>query len=580
MNNLIGKVLGNRYTLLDKIGEGGMALVYKARCQLLNRYVAVKILRPEFTSDEEFIKKFRRESMAAASLSHSNIVGIYDFGEEDGIYYIVMEYVKGTTLKQYIKECGKVDYRETLRIISQIAYALEHAHKNGVVHRDIKPHNILITEEKAVKVTDFGIARASSSTTMINTGTVMGSAHYFSPEQARGGFTDNRTDIYSLGVVMYEMLTGKPPYDADSPITIALKHIQDKLVAPQSLDADIPIAVNDIVVKAMEKDMNNRYQSAAEMIVDINEAEINPDKTIRPKGIIDKEATMVIPAIKEDILNDDEPEKEEVKHSGKKVRNIIIIAVIAAVLIGIGGFAAFNIFFVVKDVTVPSIKGMKQEEAKAQLTKLKLVFEVADSESDSSDVGTVIKTYPDIGTTVKENSIVKVILSSGPKKVTVPDLKKLDISTAETMLKGLNLVLGSTPDRKFSSTIPKDLIIEQNPTKDTSVFEGTTVDVTVSDGPELKIVTVPHVIGKSLSEATKILKGANLKVGTPLSGSDTNYVNDVVIGLDIAEGTQVKQGTSIVLTINKLDTNTDTAPDNQTQTPDQSGSGSNTTQNN
>jgi serine/threonine-protein kinase len=327
MNNLTGKVLGNRYILLEKIGEGGMALVYKARCQLLNRYVAVKILKSEFTTDDEFIKKFKRESLAAASLSHPNIVGIYDVGEQDGIYYIVMEYIQGQTLKDYIKKMPRLSYEEALKIIYQIALALDHAHRNGVVHRDIKPHNILITDEKIVKVTDFGIARAASSVTMTNTGTVMGSVHYFSPEQARGGFVDLRTDIYSLGVVMYELLTGALPYDAESPVTVALKHIQDSPVEPLHVDSSIPRAVNDIVLEAMEKDMTMRYQTVREMIDDINEALNNPEKELRHHDI-SNDTTRVIPVGE---INEALEKDKTVKK--KRIWPKILIAVLGLVML-------------------------------------------------------------------------------------------------------------------------------------------------------------------------------------------------------------------------------------------------------
>ena len=245
---MIGKILGNRYEIVEKIGGGGMALVYKAKCKLLNRYVAIKILRSEFINDEEFINKFRRESQAAASLSHPNIVNIYDVGVEDNIYYIVMEYIKGNTLKQLIREKGKLDANEALDIAIKIADALHHAHENHIVHRDIKPHNILVTEDGRVKVTDFGIARAATTSTVTNTSNVIGSVHYFSPEQARGGYTDENSDIYSLGVVMYEMVTGRLPFEGDSPITVALKHIQEDIELPTSIESSVPKSVESIIL--------------------------------------------------------------------------------------------------------------------------------------------------------------------------------------------------------------------------------------------------------------------------------------------------------------------------------------------
>ena len=275
--NLVGKILGNRYEILEKIGEGGMATVYKARCNILKRYVAVKVLRDEFTTDEEFIKRFNTEAQAAASLTHPNIVSIYDVGHEDNIYYIVMELVQGKTLKEIINQDGVLPWKWSVNIAIQVASALETAHRNNIVHRDIKPHNIIITEDGIAKVTDFGIAKAVSNSTITAFGTTIGSVHYFSPEHARGGYTDAKSDIYSLGVVMYEMLTGRVPFDADTPVSIALKHMQEKPIEPIKLNPSIPFAVNKIIMKAMEKEISQRYQSATEMLKDLSMALKNPE---------------------------------------------------------------------------------------------------------------------------------------------------------------------------------------------------------------------------------------------------------------------------------------------------------------
>ena len=277
--DLEGKILGNRYEIIEKIGNGGMATVYKSKDRVLNRYVAVKILRDEFTTDEEFIKRFRIEAQSAASLTHPNIVSIFDVGNEGNLYYIVMELIKGKTLKEIItEENGPLPWKWSLNVVTQIASALETAHKNNIVHRDIKPHNIIITEDGIAKVTDFGIAKAVSNSTITAFGTTIGSVHYFSPEHARGGFTDAKSDLYSLGVVMYEMLTGKVPFDADTPVSVALKHMQEKPVEPKELNENIPQVVNDIIMKAMQKDINLRYQSATEMVKDLNTALKNPDE--------------------------------------------------------------------------------------------------------------------------------------------------------------------------------------------------------------------------------------------------------------------------------------------------------------
>lgn len=565
MNNLSGKILGKRYTLIEKIGEGGMALVYKAKCQLLNRYVAVKILKSEFTADEEFIKKFKRESLAAASLSNPNIVGIYDVGEEDGIYYIVMEYVNGQTLKEFIRKHHKLNYKETLGIIQQIAMALEHAHKNGVVHRDIKPHNILITEDRMVKVTDFGIARASTSATMTNTVTVMGSVHYLSPEQARGGFSDHRTDIYALGVVMYEMLTGKLPYDAESPITVALKHIQENFVEPNEINSDIPRAVNDIVVKAMEKDMAKRYQSVREIINDIATAYNQPDKPIFHREVAD-DATRIIPVEEIDKVINDSKIKPKTKSKKKNKILPIALSLLFVAILSIMAIAGYNKFFVVKDITIPQIIGLHEDEARLKLQNSTLTMEIADSQPNEKPEGTVIRVIPDEGTTVKENSVVRVILSSGHKKVEVPEIRGYDIAAAESMLERSGLKRGNI-ERVYNNNVPKDSIIEQDPSPKQEVLEGSEVNIILSNGPELNFVKVPILVGMTIERAQSELKAANLILGEVRYGSNDKFVNDVVIVQDVAGGIQVKEGTVVNITLNRLDEqqdNTEPADENET----------------
>lgn len=545
--NLSGKILGNRYVLLEKIGQGGMALVYKARCQLLNRYVAVKILRPEFTMDEEFVKKFRRESMAAASLSHPNIVGIYDVGEEDGIYYIVMEYVKGKTLKEYINEKGKLNYKEALNIANQIASALDNAHKNGIIHRDIKPHNILITDDHIVKVTDFGIARASSSVTMTNTGSVMGSVHYFSPEQARGGFIDQRTDIYSLGVVLYEMLTGKLPYDAESPITIALKHIQDSFIEPLNLDSNIPFAVNDIVIRSMEKEMTKRYQSAKEMIDDILKALKNPDNHIYISPETDDE-TRIIPIDEIEKAIEKKPQKKGKKN---KVINIVLI-VIFVIVVATGAYMAYLKYYLVKDVVVPNIVGEQFDNAKRILEKANLRIEVESEENSDKPAGEILRAFPSEGTKAKENSTVSVIVSAGQKKIKVPSVINYDITVAGDILRNNNLKVDYS--YKNSDTIQKGQVIEQNPLPDTEVTEDTIIYLIISDGPQIKWTRVPLLIGKPLEEAEKLITESKLILGTPLNyGYDPKYIDGAVLNQTVKAGDEVREGHIIYITVNKLE---------------------------
>ena len=276
--DLKGRLLGNRYEIIEKIGSGGMATVYKAKCHVLNRYVAIKILRDEFTTDEEFVKRFEVEAQSAAAITHPNIVSVYDVGVDGNLHYIVMELIKGKTLKEIIvEEKGPLPWKWSVNIAIQIASALETAHRNHIIHRDIKPHNIIITEDGVAKVTDFGIAKAVSNSTITAFGTTIGSVHYFSPEHARGGFTDEKSDLYSLGVVMYEMLTGRVPFDADTPVSVALKHMQEEPVPAKEVNPNIPLAVNDIIMKALKKDTSLRYQSATEMLLDLKRALKDPN---------------------------------------------------------------------------------------------------------------------------------------------------------------------------------------------------------------------------------------------------------------------------------------------------------------
>ena len=313
--NLEGRLIGNRYEILERIGNGGMATVYKSRDHVLNRNVAVKVLKEEFTTDAEFVKRFNIEAQSAASLTHPNIVSIYDVGSEDDIHYIVMELVQGKTLKEIIMDEGVLPWKWTVNIAIQIASALEVAHRNNIVHRDIKPHNIIITEDGTAKVTDFGIAKAVSNSTITSFGSTIGSVHYFSPEQARGGYTDAKSDLYSLGVVMYEMLTGKVPFDADTPVSIALKHMQEKAIEPKVINPTIPDSINKIIIKAMEKEPNLRYISATEMLNDLKEVIKNPNGNfVVMNAVVQEDKTRVI--------STEEANKEVIPWRGEGVEEV------------------------------------------------------------------------------------------------------------------------------------------------------------------------------------------------------------------------------------------------------------------
>ena len=373
--NLEGKIIGNRYQIIEKIGNGGMATVYKAKCLVLNRYVAVKILRDEFTTDEEFIKRFNIEAQAAASLTHPNIVSVYDVGNEGNLYYIVMELVKGKTLKEIIVEDGALSWKWAVKVAMQIASALEMAHRNNIIHRDIKPHNIIITEDGVAKVTDFGIAKAVSNSTITAFGTTIGSVHYFSPEHARGGFTDAKSDLYSLGVVMYEMVTGRVPFDSDTPVSVALKHMQEEPVEPMIIKPDLPKSVNDIILKAMKKNTEERYASATEMLRDLERALKQPDGNFVFGNEPDNFKTQRIDL---DYITKNEQRNKETKEEPKgkfaKMKKFfeehktikvicIILACILVFSVAMGGTYLALTLGRAKEVQIPDLSNMTLEQA-------------------------------------------------------------------------------------------------------------------------------------------------------------------------------------------------------------------------
>ena len=449
--NLVGRVIGNRYEIIEKIGEGGMATVYKAKCNILKRYVAVKVLRDEFTTDEEFIKRFNTEAQAAASLTHPNIVSIYDVGHEENIYYIVMELVQGKTLKEIINEDGALPWKWALNVSIQVASALEMAHKNNIVHRDIKPHNIIITEDGIAKVTDFGIAKAVSNSTITAFGTTIGSVHYFSPEHARGGYTDAKSDLYSLGVVMYEMLTGRVPFDADTPVSIALKHMQEKPIEPIKLNPTIPYAVNKIIMKAMEKDPNERYQSATEMLKDLSMALKNPEGDFVEQKDFTNQYTQRIPTlgeqeyIKNDKIEDDEEQEEPKNKMSKKKKIIITIAIILGIIlipiIGFFGTKALMDAGVPKDVDLPNLVGKTLEEANKEIEGTDITLEQTEEFNADVEAGKIISQDPPHvnGYTVKENSTIKIVISKGTEKAVVENVKGKTYEEAVQILEKANL---------------------------------------------------------------------------------------------------------------------------------------------
>lgn len=560
--NLEGKILGNRYEIIEKIGNGGMATVYKARCQVLNRYVAVKVLKDEFTTDEEFIKRFAAEGQAAASLTHPNIVSIYDVGHEGDLYYIVMELVKGKTLKEIIDEEGPLPWKWSVNIAIQVASALETAHKNNIVHRDIKPHNIIITEDGIAKVTDFGIAKAVSNSTITAFGTTIGSVHYFSPEHARGGYTDAKSDLYSLGVVMYEMVTGRVPFDADTPVSIALKHMQEEPIPPIDVNPDIPEAVNKIILKAMQKDVNLRYSSATDMLRDLNLALKHPDGDfVRMRGNGNDMPTQKIP-IYDNVVQDPQGNGTD-KKKGKKDNKFVafvkrhkalsyIVGAILLFAIAFGGTALITNLTTPKDVQIPNLVGMTREEAEQTTKDLNLKLEVKSEEYDENvEAGKIISQDPQYieNYKVKEKSTITVVVSKGQEIVTVPKVKGMKKDEAVKALEDLGLKVEIVEET--SKTVEEGYVIEQDVQENTEVNAGSTVKITVSTGTGIVMVTVPGVVGKTETEARNTLTSAGLQVNVNYS-EDTTKDNGVVLSQGTEAGKSVEQNSTVTITVNKL----------------------------
>lgn len=538
---MIGTMLGNRYELIEKIGEGGMAVVYKAKCRILNRFVAIKILKPEYSNNSEFMEKFRREALATATFSHSNIVNIYDVGSEGNINYIVMELVNGKTLKEYIRENAPLSMDSTLKISIQIAKALECAHKNKIIHRDIKPHNILINEEGVIKVTDFGIAKATSSDTITHTNKVIGSAHYFSPEQAKGKIVDNRTDIYSFGIVIYEMLTGRVPFDGESAVAVALKHIQDTIVPPKVLVPEVPDSLNNLVIKATQKEVIKRYNNVTDMLIDLMRIENNNKYIVTPSNM-DNDYTTVMDATQiqntmyasnlgKKLTNkdmDDEEEEEEDEdyedYDGEKrktstwkkvliVGGALLLTILLGVFVGTSIYNKGNSNVKKDELRVPKIIGLTEDEAKDAVEKLGLTYVVLGEEASDKPAGTIIAVFPSEGTAVKKESEVRVRISTGPGEIEVPDVVKLGKSVAQDHIVTQGLKVGKITE-DYSEEIEEGAVISTNPAAKTKVKKGDTVDIVISKGSRIKKTQVPDLIGLTLKEAEQVLAVVNLKLGS------------------------------------------------------------------
>lgn len=522
-----GTTLGSRYELIEIIGEGGMSTVYKARDRILDRIVAVKILKDEFSKDKGFVEKFKTEALSAASISHPNIVNIYDVGQENDVHYIVMEYVDGKTLKDIIRKQAPLPINQAIDIAIMVCDGVHHAHEKGIVHRDIKPHNILITEQGMVKVADFGIARAVSAGTITYGNNIVGSVHYFSPEQAKGEVINRTTDIYSIGCILFEMVTGKVPFDAESPITVALRHIHDEPPSPRLINPEVPLALEAIIFRAMEKLPARRFQTAQDM----RNALLN---------VHNSKATAISPGPEKDV---DKVKKRKIKPMGWAFIAIAIVGLLAGVLFMTGG----NLFG--KEVAVPDIVGMNMAQAKSELDDLGLIMTVIGRQNDPTVAkDLIISQEPGKGRKVKAGREINVVVSTGNEQVKVPNITGVSVKDATTRLANNGLNLG-TPQEVFDEKYEAGIVISQKPAADAMVAAGTSVAVVVSKGKEPNKVTMPDLKGLSLSNATKKLQDNRLVLGDVKRQASNSFYNDQVADQDTAAGVLVDEGTKVNITV-------------------------------
>ncbi|WP_201318439.1 MULTISPECIES: Stk1 family PASTA domain-containing Ser/Thr kinase [unclassified Paenibacillus] len=568
---MIGRQLGGRYEILERVGGGGMAIVYKGLDILLHRHVAVKVLRQQYVHDEEFIQRFRREAQAAASLSHPNVVSIYDVGQEEDVHYIVMEYIEGTTLNDLIKTRAPLQVEEAVHIAGQICDALDHAHHNQIIHRDIKPHNILIGKNGRVKVTDFGIARAVTSSTITQTGSVVGSVHYFSPEHAKGTPTGEQSDLYSLGIVMYQMLTGRLPFLGESPISVALKHLQEDVEEPRKVNPLIPQSVENVILRAMRKSTTERYRSAKEMLGDL-ESCLLPHRRNEPKvnflddDELDEERTRVMPALRPDqftidrsslqAAEDDEDDEEEPAAPRKKkrwVKPLVIILVLLAVLGGMWyAVGVVKAKVMIERVDVPTVVGLQLVQAQQMLhdAKLESEFEYVKDDKNSPKDTVVRQSHSDMKVNV--GSKITLYVSQGPDKKKMPDLVKLKLGDATTRLKELGIAEKNiVVESKFMDE-PPDTVVSQTPAADEEFADPAAVMVKLVVSKGRESIPMPNLIGKTENEAKNMLLVNNLnlaKDGITYEASYKQSKGKVIGQFPYQPNDSVPPGTEITLTV-------------------------------
>ncbi len=553
MDKYIGKRLEGRYEIQELIGMGGMANVYKAQDVIDDRPVAVKILRDEFVGNTEFLRRFKNESKAIAVLSHPNIVRVYDVTFTSRVNSIIMEYIDGITLKDYIERQSVLTWKEAVHFTLQILRALQHAHDKGIVHRDIKPQNIMLLQNGTIKVTDFGIARFARSEVKTITDRAIGSVHYISPEQAMGDNTDEKADIYSVGVMLFEMLTGRLPFEADSPVSVALKQIQSQAVRPTSLNPDIPAGLEDITVRAMQKDAYKRYSSAAEMIADIEEFKRNPSIHFEYK-YNDENDRAKDKKIKKAI---DNTRKEEPMTSTRRrtpyipILTGVTLAFVLAALAFVGlMFYYNNPFITVGEEDLPSFVGLKYETVIAQNDQFDIVLDEVDGRVYSNEwaKGIIIDQRPRAGQSVRLGSQVRVKVSLGPLIVTLPNFSGRESRETYSWIRENGLEYKE--HKAYSEEIAAGSVIYTDPSKDAQLNAGTLVNVYVSMGPEQLPTEVPDVNGLRISDAQSALESKLLVVSSVLE-QFSDYPEGVVIGQDPPAGSMVNDGSNIILTISK-----------------------------
>lgn len=541
----VGGILADRYDIIERIGSGGMSIVYKAKDTKLGRHVAIKVLRDEFCLDETFVQKFKVEAQSAASLSHSNIVSIFDVGQEGRTHYIVMEYLEGETLKEYINNNGHLPDNEILKISVCVAAALENAHNNHIIHRDIKPQNIMLTEDGKVKVMDFGIARIATNNTIEMNENTSGSVHYIAPEQAKGSYQDNKSDLYSLGICMYEMSTGQVPFDGDNAVNVALMQIHDELPDPLELNENLSKNIQTIITKSTQKKSTLRYQSAGEMMEDIKKSMVNPDDVLI--YTIDNAPEETV------IMNHEEmkhiwSKSEVLEYSGKKDpldRLITALGVVLAmtVVLVIALFIFNNVTgeYIPETVTVPEVLGQTVDEADNSLELLGLDVNVVDRIfSDDVPEGEIISQEPGVDSVVEINRVIDVVVSKGVELAVVTNVMGLEYTVAENSLQSKGFTVDMVTE--YNSVVPKGGVIRQEPLPNEDVPMGSAITLYVSKGPEVVMVTMPDVVDLEVNEALSMIRASGLLPGNMTTVFHDEIEEGYIVSTTVEAGRDVKEG--------------------------------------